>query len=315
MIGVIFGGNSLEHDVSIASGKDILKEVGGREFYLDESGVWFVDGEVSDDVVASLKECMVIFPIIHGSPGEDGTLQGFLEMNNIPYVGCDVVSSAVCMDKDFTKRILQTHNIPVTSFTTYYTLEQALKAEIKGPCVIKATSLGSSFGVHVVKDDPTEALKDVFALGKKAIVEEFVKGREFWCSVLEMDGQLIASSPGEICFKSEIFTYENKYKPGGTTYRIPPKDAPIEEIKELAKKAFRVLGCSGFARVDFFYTDDGSLLVNELNTLPGFTRNSLFLKSFAADGLSYKEVIEALIHRAKQTHATKDSFQAKMVEI
>lgn len=300
MIGVIFGGESLEHEVSIRSGKDILKEIHGKEFYLDKTGNWFVDGIKTEDVVPLLKECEIIFPIIHGSPGEDGILQGFLEMNKIPYIGCDVLSSAICMDKDITKRVLQTHHIPIVPFTTYYNLEEALQEEIKGPCVVKATSLGSTFGVHLVQEDPTDALKDVFSLGKKALVEELIKGREFWCSVLEKDGEIIASTPGEIFPNSEYFTYESKYSVGGATYHIPPKNVPIDEMKSLAKKAFKVLGCMGCARVDFFYTEERGILLNEVNTHPGFTRHSLFLKSFAEDGLSYAQVIQALIATARQ---------------
>jgi D-alanine-D-alanine ligase len=300
MIGVIFGGNSLEHEVSIKSGKDILREFPGMEIYLDKEGSWFVDQKPVEDVISYLKKCDVVIPMIHGSPGEDGILQGFLELNQIPYVGSDVTSSAVCMDKDLTKRILQTHGIDVVPFTTYYSLKEALNAHISTPCVIKATSLGSTFGVHLVRENIKDPLEDVFSLGKKALVEEWIVGREIWCSVLQDEGKLLTSTPGEISPHFSHFTYESKYTEGGATYIIPPKNLPIDHIKEISKKAFKVLGCRGMARVDFFYSDDGRLLLNEVNTLPGFTRNSLFSKSFAHDGLSYKKVLEILFKNCKK---------------
>jgi D-alanine-D-alanine ligase len=300
MIGVIYGGNSLEHEISIKSGKAAANEIGAKEFYLKKDGSWEVNGEKVDNIVPYLKDMEIVIPLCHGSPGEDGNLQGFLKINQIPYTGCDVASSAVCMDKDFTKRILQSHGIETTPFQTFFSLKQALDADIFLPCMVKASSLGSSFGIYKVTKNLKQALEKAFSLSSKILVEKVIKGREIWCSVLEKDGKVVVSTPCEMIPEGGFFSYKEKYtKASKTIYHVPAIDVPAQEIKEIAAKTFEVLGCLGFARVDFFLTEDLKILVNEVNNIPGFTPTSLFPKALLYDGISYKEIILALIESVK----------------
>ena len=310
MIGVIYGGESLEHEVSISSAGDVFQVIDAKKFYIDRSGVWFVDGVETYDPLADLKSCEVIFPLIHGSYGEDGTLQGFLEMNGIPYVGCDVAASAICMDKDITKRILDSHGLATTPFKTYFSLKEALSDQINTPCFVKVSSMGSTFGVYKVEDDPIPFLEKAFSLSPKVLVEEYINGREVWCSVLQDGEELIVSPPCEYISKSGFFTYEAKYaKDAGTIYHIPAPNVNVDEIQKMAKKTFKVLGCSGFARVDFFITKTNQILVNEVNTIPGFRRESLFPKALRSLGISYESIISMLIRKAVENKNKKDSYK------
>ncbi|MCH9811777.1 D-alanine--D-alanine ligase [bacterium] len=296
MIGVIYGGVSLEHDVSVGSAKDIIQALEAKGFYLRKDGEWEVDGEVVSNVVPLLKECKKVIPMIHGSFGENGVLQGFLEMNGIAYVGCKVSSSALCMDKDLTKRVLESHGVKTTPFTTVFSLEEARRMEISLPCVIKAASLGSSFGVYKVEKDPMIYFEKAFALCEKVLVEEVVEGRELWVSALEDGDQLILSDPCEIVPRGEVFTYENKYlEEDGATYHVPARDVDQVLLKEICTKVFQVLGCRGMARIDLFLTTEGNVLVNEVNTIPGFRKKSLFPKALIAKGYSYKEILSCLL--------------------
>ena len=207
MIGVIYGGNSLEHDVSIKSAHDILSYCQGIDIYLTKDHQWIVNKKIVKDVIPILKKCKVIFPIIHGGCGEDGTLQGFLEMNQIPYIGCSVSSSALCMDKDLTKRILSSHDIDTSPFQTLTSTDQISVDEISFPCVVKASSLGSSFGVYIAEDKNMfkQSLEKAFTLSKKVLIEKFIAGREMWCSVLEKNNQLVVSDPCEIINQQAFF--------------------------------------------------------------------------------------------------------------
>jgi D-alanine-D-alanine ligase len=296
MIGVIYGGDSFEHEVSVESAFDIAKALHATKIYLTKDGRWQVDGEAVDNIIPVLKACDMIFPIIHGGFGEDGTLQGFLEMNGIPYVGSGVLASAICMDKDFTKRILESHGIATTPFRTFYSLQEALNAEVSMPCIIKAASLGSSIGVYKVLKDPQDAFEKAFSLCDKVLVEEVIEGRELWCSVLQDGEELIASQPCEIVPKDEFFTYENKYlEVDGALYHVPAKDVDSDLIRAISKKVFLLLGCKGMARVDLFVRRNGEILVNEVNTLPGFRKKSLFPKALIQDGIAYEEILQKLI--------------------
>ena len=296
MIGVIYGGPSLEHEVSIESARDVIYALGATGFYLRKDGKWEVDGVVVDDVLPVLKEYAKVIPMIHGALGEDGSLQGFLEVLGIPYVGSKVASSALCMDKDLCKRVLESHGIKTTPFTTVFSLEEARGIEVSLPCIIKAATLGSSLGVYRVDENPLAYFEMAFALCDKVLVEELIEGREFWVSVLEEGGNLILSDPCEIVPKDSLFTYENKYgEEDGATYHVPATNVPAGKIQDVCKKAFQVLGCKGLARVDLFLTKSGEVLVNEINTLPGFRQKSLFPKALLAKGISYSQVLEVLI--------------------
>ena len=215
-------------------------------------------------------------------------------MNGVSYVGCGVDSSAICMDKDLTKRILESHNIKTTPFKTYFSLEESLKDHITLPCVVKASCLGSSFGIYKVEKNLKQALTKAFDLSSKVLVEELTSVREIWVSVLEAEGKLICSPPCEFIPNDEMFTYENKYTKGGATYHFPALEVDIEVFEKIATKTFKVLGCRGMARIDFFLNDDGEILVNEVNTVPGFTPSSLYPKALITGGISYKEMWEIL---------------------
>lgn len=299
MIGVIYGGESLEHEVSIETAKCVQSCVPSLMIYIDKAGRWQVDGKFIENILPVLKSCEVVFPLVHGAYGENGTLQGFLEMNKIPYIGCGVRASALCMDKDLTKRVLESHGIKTVPFKTYFSLQEALEDSHAFPFVVKAADLGSSFGVYKVTKDYESAFKGAFALSEKVMKEELITGREIWCSILEDVDNLIASSPGEIIPTDEMFTYENKYTEGGAVYHMPAKNVDSALVQDISKKAFKVLGCSGMVRVDLFITEQGEVLVNELNTLPGFKDSSLFCKTLIHDGMSYKQIIEALAVKAK----------------
>lgn len=310
MIGVIYGGESLEHEVSVMSAEDVFTTLDVRKFYIDKAGTWFVDGIETKEVVSYLKACSVIFPLVHGTSGEDGTLQGFLEMNGIAYVGCGVAASSICMDKDVTKRILESHGVETTPYKTYYSLDEALNDEITTPCIVKVSSMGSTFGVYKVEDDPTSFLEQAFALSPKVLVEEFIDGREIWCSVLQDGQELIISPPCEIVSSGGFFTYEEKYtKESKTIYHVPAEGVNAEEIKEVAKKTFKVLGCSGFARVDMFITKENKILVNEVNTLPGFRKSSLYPKALKACGYCYETIISILLKEALRAKEKKDGYR------
>ena len=298
MIGVIYGGDSLEHDVSIESAKDIILAVSALGIYLRKDGIWEVAGTVVENIIPVLKTCEIVFPIIHGGFGEDGTLQGFLEMNDIPYVGCGVLSSAICMDKDFTKRILESHGIVTTPFKTFYSLGEAKDADITMPCIIKAATLGSSMGVYKVTENKTEAFEKAFALCDKVLVEELIEGRELWCSVLQDGGEIVVSEPCEIIPKGEFFSYENKYvESDGAVYHLPAKRVDSALVKSISRKVFSTLGCKGMARIDLFIRNTGEVLVNEVNTLPGFRKKSLFPRAMLLSGYSYEALVGALTQK------------------
>jgi D-alanine-D-alanine ligase len=296
MIGVAFGGDSLEHEVSIESAKDVMVALDAKSLYLRKDGIWEVDGKETIDILPILKSLEMVVPMFHGSCGEDGSFQGFLQMHNIAFVGSDHSSSALCMDKDFTKRILMTHDIAVTPFQTIYSLEQAQWTKLDLPCVIKAAKLGSSIGVYKVYKNPSQYFEKAFALCDKVLVEEMVEGREVWVSVLEREGALIFSDPCEIIPKGDVFTYENKYlEEDGAVYHVPAQNVDKQEIWSICNKVFKVLGCKGMARIDLFVKDSGEVLVNEVNTIPGFRRKSLYPKALIAKGVSYKEILQSLM--------------------
>ncbi|NDC17517.1 MAG: D-alanine--D-alanine ligase, partial [Actinobacteria bacterium] len=243
---------------------------------------------------------------------EDGTMQGLLEMADLPYVGSGVLASAVAMDKSFAKPIFASHGIATAPGIVVKSAEwQAQPDEITKkvsalgyPVFVKPARGGSSRGTHKVKsvDALNNALKDAFLYDHKVMIEQAVVGREIECAVLESNGVVKASVVGEIVIDSkfEFYDFEAKYLDGATTVKIPA-DIPAkaaEEIREMAVQAFKALGCSGLARCDFFYTDKGEIFINEINTMPGFTGTSMYPKLWAASGVDYTSLITALIETA-----------------
>ena len=254
----------------------------------------------------------IAFPVLHGPYGEDGTIQGLFEMADLPYVGSGVLASAVAMDKSFAKPIFASHGINVAAgFVARATDWQKDKAAIQSaadklgyPVFVKPARGGSSRGTTKVKSAAEfgAALDEAHRFDPKALVEQEIRGFEIECAVLEINGEAKASLVGQIKIDSkyEFYDFEAKYLDGATTIELPaPIDQKVaDEIRAKAVEAFLALGCSGLARVDFFYATSGEIFINELNTMPGFTATSVFPKMWAATGKSYESIIEELIKTA-----------------
>lgn len=342
-VGILCGGRSAEHEISCLSAGGMLGAI-DRDFYdpiligiSRTSGRWVLmppnyqlaiqDGvlpsvpedapEVSTDihgfsVAGTPLPIDVIFPILHGPYGEDGTIQGFCEIANIPYVGSGVLASAVAMDKSFSKSIFAASGMKVAE-GILITTEQwqndrarsnSLLLNLKFPVFVKPARGGSSRGASIVKRaaDLALAIEVAQKFDRKVLVEDAVVGREIECGVMEIDGLVRVSQPGEVIISSafEFYDFEAKYLDDATTSQIPA-DIPVEareEIRRLANLAFISLGCAGLARVDFFYKENGQIVINELNTMPGFTPTSMFPKLWIEDGINYSQIIHELIKTA-----------------
>lgn len=250
----------------------------------------------------------VVFPVLHGPYGEDGTVQGLLKLANIPFVGASILGSAIGMDKDVSKRLLAGSGIPTARFRVFERWQketirfEALVKELGLPLFVKPANLGSSVGISKVKDAEQfdSALREAFKFDTKILIEEAIKGRELECSVLGNEAP-IASIPGEVIPTHEFYSYEAKYiDDQGAVLEIPARLSPaqVSEVQNLAVRAFKALCCEGMARVDFFLTDSGELFVNELNTIPGFTKISMYPKLWEASGIPYSELVDSLIQLA-----------------
>lgn len=334
---LIFGGQSVEYEVSIRSAQSIFENLIQRyaviPVYVTKEGKWFrcpdgfpnfsesgKDGELDEIAPVFGQEghfislsdkkifsANVAFPIIHGTYGEDGSLQGLLEMMHLPYVGSGVLGSALGMDKEVMKRLLSVEGISIGEYLVarrgddvdFETIAKSLGV----PFFVKPASLGSSVGitkVHSVEEFP-QAVKDAFQNDCKILFEKTIVGREIECSVLEGKNGIQASLPGEVIPLHEFYSYDAKYlDPEGAKLQIPA-DLPertIEKIKELSVSVFRALECSGLARVDFFVTESLDIFVNEINTLPGFTSISMYPKLWEATGMNTSDVLDELIATA-----------------
>ncbi len=313
-VAVLGGGRSSEHEVSLASAASIrngLEEAGftAVEIEIGRDGVWRREGtEMAATPGRGLEGVDVAFPALHGPFGEDGTVQGLLECLDVPYVGAGVLASALCMDKVLFKRLMERCGLPQVAYQAVREEEfaadrQAVLAQLRPlglPVFVKPARLGSSVGIVRVasEEDLPEALTGAFGHDALAIVEAAASGLEVECSVLG-NGDPIASDPGEILLgagESGWYDYEAKYSPGGMELIVPARiPAQVRErVRELAVRAFVQSGCSGLARVDFF-VDGEQVLVNELNTMPGFTQTSVFAALFAASGISYPELLSRLV--------------------
>ena len=356
-VGIIFGGRSAEHEVSLQSARNIVDALDHTCFEpiligIDKAGHWHlndtsnfllnqenpalialnqsnrelavVPGKANRQVVETsgqgvLEHIDVIFPIVHGTLGEDGCLQGLLRMADLPFVGSDVLGSAICMDKDISKRLLRDAGIAVTPFITLTrgnaartSYEKAVKT-LGLPLFVKPANQGSSVGVSKVSSDAEYRAAVELALGfdEKVLVESAVQGREIECAVLGNDNP-IASGCGEIVVSNGFYSYDSKYIDEQAAQVVVPAaishDAS-ERIRQLAVQAFEVLGCSGLARVDVFLTDKGDVVINEINSLPGFTRISMYPKLWQATGMSYSELITRLIELAMERHAARKGLK------
>lgn len=332
---VLAGGRSEEHEVSITSARSVLQAVEHTELeatalIITREGRWLTGPESIKALTAgtarsggelTLRRAQmtenydVVFPLVHGPFGEDGTIQGMLELAGVPYIGSGVLASALCMDKPMAKEVLRANGIPQVRYAllSRHAYEHDPRAELakvaalEKPWFVKPANLGSSVGISKAKDDATlkTAVELAFQYDRRIIVEEGVVGaRELEVAILGNDAPE-ASPVGEITFSSEFYDYETKYTAGKAALHIPA-EAPadiLQRIQELALSAFRLLDCAGFARIDFFYqAKTGKLLLNELNTIPGFTPMSMFPKLWEAGGISYAALIERLVALAIERH-------------
>jgi D-alanine-D-alanine ligase len=265
--------------------------------------------------------------VLHGPYGEDGTIQGLLKLMNLPFVGASVLGSAVGMDKDVMKRLMRDAGIPTAHFLVFtraarHTIDYATVVNELGlPCFVKPANLGSSVGISRVNNEAEfpQAIAKAFRYDTKILIEEYIQGKEIECSVLGNDAP-IASLPGEVVTetsKHQFYSYEAKYlDEHGAVLEIPANlpESVIQRVQETSVRAFQVLCCEGMARVDSFVTPDGQVVVNEINTIPGFTRISMYPKLWEASGLSYSELIDRLIQLALERHALEQEIATSLIE-
>lgn len=336
---LLFGGRSSEHEVSCASAvsvHDALVDGGHRVIPvgIDRSGDWFLadpnfrpfraEGRpVEMSVPGGLLKVAdndvgfdVVFPVLHGPWGEDGTVQGLLETCDVPYVGCGVLGSALAMDKDLAKRVVKASGINTTPWvrllrprwdTDPIGVVEQVASSLHYPVFVKPSAQGSSVGISKAHNDQElkDAISNAFRYDTKVIIERGVEGREIEVAVL--DGPR-ASLPGEVIVETEFYTYDAKYADDSSRFETPAKLARSEtsEVQELAERVFTELGLTGLARVDFFYdSTKKSFLFNEVNTLPGFTSISGFPKMWVASGMAYADLCSVLVDAAVERHAER----------
>jgi D-alanine-D-alanine ligase len=334
-VAVLMGGRSSEHEISVASARSVLESLDPdryevRSIEIARDGRWELTsqaeqarlGKGSSEQLpvplngqpAPLGDVDVVFPVLHGPFGEDGTVQGFLELAGVAYVGAGVTASALCMDKDLFKAVMRDKGIPVVESVTVLERHRDHAENPFGfPVVVKPARLGSSVGISIPKtpEEFSRALDLAFEHDEKVLVEEHCAGVEVECSVLGNE-EPIASIPGEIVpLVSEWYDYKAKYEEGGMDLVIPPRldDATIARVQELAVAAFVASDCEGMARVDFFVSENGKVLVNELNTIPGFTSTSVYAKLFEASGISYRELLDRLVELALERRDRRERLK------
>lgn len=334
-VAIICGGRSSEHEISVLSAGGVLAGLDKSKFEpvligvtkvgnwvllpndypltiqngvlptVDESATPLVADVHGFSVNGKALAIDVVFPVLHGPYGEDGTVQGFFEIANIPYVGSGVMASAAAMDKAFSKTIFMASGMHVADGVVVDSKNWREKiGNITYPVFVKPARGGSSRGTHKVKSEKylEAALLDAFTFDRKVMIEEAITGREIECAILETNDSVQASVVGEIVIdrKFEFYDFEAKYLDDATTVNLPT-DIPhtaSDEIRAKAIQAFKTLGCSGLARVDFFYSNTGEVIINEINTMPGFTATSMYPKLMAASGVDYTSLITALIATA-----------------
>ncbi len=352
-VGLIYGGRSGEHEVSVLSANSVLSAIDRRKYEvypigITKDGRWLpgqspaplveskelqvrrlgtADSAGSTAVIAlenqqgqilsSLSEAAdVIFPVMHGPYGEDGTIQGLLELAGIPYVGGGVLASAVGMDKAVMKAVFQNAGLPVGDYLVYLrkdwerekdgSIPEAIEAKLGFPCFVKPANLGSSVGISKARNrgELRKAMDFAVEYDRKIVVEKLLSGREIECSVLGNDDP-IASLPGEIVPCADFYDYEAKYVLNDSKLIIPAELPPelTRTVRDLAVRSFKAIDCAGLARVDFFVAvEEGKVFVNEINTIPGFTKISMYPKLWEASGIEYAELIDRLIQLALERY-------------
>ena len=341
IVAILFGGRSVEHKVSLKSAKNIYDNI-DRTVYdvrligISQHGDWYYLSDFDTDIEKGsllslnlsqssnpfycpetnfdLGKIDIVFPVLHGNDGEDGSIQGLLRTRNIPFVGSGVLGSAVSFDKVCSKRLLDEANIPNAKYLTISIEEKSrnsfehVKEKLGLPVFIKPVASGSSVGVFKIMDEKSfyESIEDAFQYDNVLLFEEFVEGREIECAV---KGNLNpeTSLPGEIVVTGgyDFYSFDAKYIDGtGSRLEMPAKldEAMVEKVQNLAARAYKALYCEDFSRVDMFLTKDGRLLVNEINTIPGFTNISMFPSLWRLSDVSYKSLITQLIEYALEKH-------------
>lgn len=343
-LGILFGGQSAEHEVSLQTARNVVDAVNKDKYDItligiDKDGVWnlqdasdFLLNEINPSLIAlnrgtesvtllpykkdkqllnlkskNLSALDAIFPLLHGTFGEDGTIQGLLKLAHIPYVGADVLGSAIGMDKDITKRLLRDAGIPITKFKclrkddllpSFSDMEKSLG----NPFFIKPVNAGSSIGVSKIstENEFKKAVKLALSYDNKILIEKAINGREIEFALLGNENPII-SVPGEIIVNDDFYSYDAKYiNSKNSSLQIPaqiPNDI-IQKMQKIALKTFKVLACEGMARIDMFLTAKHQIFVNEINTIPGFTKISMYPKLWEASGITYSELIDKLIQLA-----------------
>lgn len=348
-VGILFGGQSAEHEISILSARNVLAALDRSRFEpvlvgIDKAGQWLVQDErrliessrdprqvriepgLPAPIEVAAGKVDVVFPVLHGTLGEDGAMQGLLEVAGVPYVGAGVLGSAVGMDKDVMKRLLRDAGLPIADFRTVR--RERFAADAKACCdellalglplFAKPANAGSSVGVRKVTDASQlqPAIEHALRFDVKAVVEQGIAGREIELAVLGGDPPQV-SIAGEIVVEHAdgFYSYEAKYlDEKGARLEMPARldDAQLAAARQLALRTFEVLECEGMARVDLFLTPDGRFYVNEINTIPGFTTISMYSKMWAATGVSYPELLDRLIALALERHAARQQLRTSV---
>ena len=348
-VGILYGGRSVEHGVSVNSAKNIYEFIDHKKFTpvpigISQKGKWYLTPTVNKNIIkgkpltvqldplkpffisgAQKIQVDVVFPVLHGTDGEDGSIQGLLKALDLPVVGTGVLGSALSMNKIVAKRLMKEAGLPVADFIPlgFYNSARPTFEEIKSklglPFMVKSASLGSSVGVTKVKTKAqfTPAVEEAFRYDHELLFERYVKGREVECAILG-NNPAMASLPGEIIISKEyeFYSFDAKYVDGkAVTIAVPahlPK-AIAEKIRTLSVKAFKALNCEDYARVDLFYADDGEIYVNEINTIPGFTNSSMYPMMWRERGISFTDLISKLIFLSIERNKLNNRIQYSFV--
>lgn len=356
-LAILFGGKSAEHEVSLFSAKNIYNAINKDKFDctligIEKNGIWkkatsagliageapkieseFQNRELSiplgqegiGNEVTDFSGYDVVFPVLHGQYGEDGSIQGLLKVADLPFVGPSVLGSAVGMDKDVMKRLLRDSGIPIGKFLSFTKFEkenisfEKVSSELGLPVFIKPANQGSSIGISKAENEMEfiDAINLAFIYDRKIIIEENIIGREIECAVLGNEVP-IASRIGEVISnknRHSFYSYEAKYfDEKGAAIEIPASidNSVSDKAKDIAIATYKCLCCEGMARVDFFLKEDGNLIVNEINTIPGFTKSSMYPKLWEASGIQYGELIEKLIDLAIQRHSAESEIRTSV---
>lgn len=334
---MLYGGKSVEHEISIRSARNVFQHMDKNLFDpvligITKKGRWHLVRDIDQDIgegpalnlslghssdtfqtttgTDGTGKLDAVFPVLHGTDGEDGSIQGLLQTVSVPYAGSGVLGSAVAMDKLLSKRLLQASGIPTSRFLTFNPqkgehLEYSqVISTIGSPFMVKPISLGSSVGISKVKsaEEYEQALKESFSFDQGVLLEAYIQGRELECAILG-NARPKASSPGEIVInpKYEFYTYDAKYEdPGAVEIKIPAELPPetAEKIKDICVQSYQALNCEDFARVDLFLTDQGEIFINEINTIPGFTNSSMFPSLWGQHGIDYTDLITQILEMA-----------------